>query len=123
MKAPPQRDFPPKGVAYPVGFAAAERDPEIVLFLGLVLGRDLNRQSPEMSVPGLLALGLEASRNQRLRGCRPWGLALGWTQSLRALRSGAGHETAAIARPLERGVFAPAEGPMRLPFVPFPRSQ
>jgi hypothetical protein len=104
MKAPPQRDFPPKGVAYPVGFAAAERDPEIVLFLGLVLGRDLNRQSPEMSVPGLLALGLEASRNQRLRGCRPWGLALGWTQSLRALRSGAGHETAAFARPLERGV-------------------
>jgi hypothetical protein len=36
MKVPPQRDFPPKGVAYPVGFAAAERDPEIVLFLGLV---------------------------------------------------------------------------------------
>jgi len=68
MKVPPQRDFSPKGVAYPVGFAAAERDPEIVLFLGLVLGRDLNRQSPEMSVPGLLALGLEASKNQWLGG-------------------------------------------------------
>src|SRR5215470_3599132 len=87
------------GLAYPVGFAAAERDPEIVLFLGLVLGRDLNRQSPEMSVPGLLALGLEASRNQWLRGCSPRGLALGWTQSLHALKSGAGHETAAFARP------------------------
>src|SRR5262249_57467454 len=93
--------------------------PEIVLFLGLVL---LNRRSPEMSVPGLLALGLEASRNQWLRGCSPWWLALGWTQSLHALKSGAGHQTAAFARPLERGVFAPAEGSMRLPFVPFPRS-
>src|SRR5262245_23019757 len=87
------------GLAYPVGFAAAERDPEIVLFLGLVLGRDLNRQSPEMSVPGLLALGLEASRNQRLRGCSPRGMAGGWPRSLQALQSGVGHDSAALARP------------------------
>ena len=63
-ESPAAEGFSAKGVAYPVGFAAAERDPEVVRFLGLVLGRDLNRQSPEMSVPGLLALGLEASKNQ-----------------------------------------------------------
>jgi hypothetical protein len=41
---------------------------------------------------------------------------------LRLLEIGAGHETAAIARPLKREAFAPGEGSKRLPFVPFPRS-
>src|SRR5215475_8352179 len=77
-------------------------------------------KAPRNVRPGLLAPGLEVLKNQWYR---PWGLALGWTQSLHALKSGAGHEIAAFAQPLERGVFAPAEGSMRLPFVPFPRSQ
>src|SRR5262249_46797089 len=39
-----------------------------------------------------------------------------------ALEIGAGHETAAITRPLKRAAFAPGEGAKRLPFVPFPGS-
>ena len=126
-----------EGLEYLVGFVAGERQSEIVLFPGPVLFMDLSWAAlPRLGRSWATTESAKTpecpSRFQasawKLRGINDFagepGVGLGgdgW-RACTSLEIGAGHETAAIARPLKRAAFAPGEGSKRLPFVPFPRS-